>query len=179
VLDPLDVLAHLAALTRRVRLGTSAVLALLQPPVLLARRLATVDQLSGGRVVAGLAAGWMREEFAAAGLPHSGTGHRLEEHVAAMRAVWGPDPVDLSEFRTAADAAGRDPAALPIVLRGDAVPDPDAGTGRPLFRGTLAQWVDDCRRVADLGVGHVALQVDAPVDVTLELLHELRCRIAA
>jgi alkanesulfonate monooxygenase SsuD/methylene tetrahydromethanopterin reductase-like flavin-dependent oxidoreductase (luciferase family) len=49
VFDPLDVLAHLAALTSRVQLGTSAVLALLQPPVLLARRLATVDQLSRGR----------------------------------------------------------------------------------------------------------------------------------
>ena len=235
VFDPLDLLAHLAALTRRVRLGTSAVLALLHPPVLLARRFATVDQLSGGRVIAGLAAGWMRAEFAAAGVPATRTGPRLDEHVSAMRAVWGPDPVevggvhpvppsdvgpkpfgratipillgystpagirraariadglhpyrthldelaaDLTDFRSAVAAAGRDCEALPIVLRGDAVPDREAGDGRPLFRGTLAQWVDDCRRVADLGVGHVVLQVAAPVDVALDLLHDLRCRVA-
>jgi alkanesulfonate monooxygenase SsuD/methylene tetrahydromethanopterin reductase-like flavin-dependent oxidoreductase (luciferase family) len=192
VFDPLDVLAHLAALTTRVRLGTSALQALLQPPVLLARRLATVDQLSRGRVVAGLAAGWMQEEFAAAGVPATGTGARFEEHLAALRAAWGPDPVeiagerpappsdvgpkpfgraavpvllgystaagirraarladglhpyrtelaelaaDLAVFRAAAMDAGRDPAALPVVLRGDLVPDPDAGPGRPCSGG--------------------------------------------
>jgi probable F420-dependent oxidoreductase len=235
VLDPLDVLAHLAALTRRVRLGTSAVLALLQPPVLLARRLATVDQLSHGRVVAGLAAGWMREEFAAAGTSAGNTGQRLEEHLAALRAVWGPDPVeipagahpvppsdigpkpfrraaipvllgystaagirraarvadglhpyrtdldelaaDLAVFRAAADEAGRDPAALPVVLRGDAVPEQDAGEGRPLFRGTVEQWAQDARRVAGLGVGHIVLQVAAPPEAALDALADLRERL--
>jgi alkanesulfonate monooxygenase SsuD/methylene tetrahydromethanopterin reductase-like flavin-dependent oxidoreductase (luciferase family) len=107
VLDPLDVLSHLAALTHRVQLGTSAVLALLQPPVLLARRLATVDQLSHGRVVAGLAAGWMSEEFAAAGTPAGNTGQRLEAHLAALRAVWGPDPVDIPPANE-----------IPLLLRG-------------------------------------------------------------
>jgi probable F420-dependent oxidoreductase len=235
VLDPLDVLAHLAALTHRVQLGTSAVLALLQPPVLLARRLATVDQLSHGRLVAGLAAGWMREEFAAAGTPAGNTGQRLEEHLAALRAVWGPDPVeipagaypvppsdigpepfrraaipvllgystaagirraarvadglhpyrtdldglaaDLVVFRAAAAEARRDPGALPVVLRGDAVPDQDAGEGRPLFRGTVEQWTQDARRVVELGVGHIVLQVAAPPETALDALAELRERL--
>jgi probable F420-dependent oxidoreductase len=235
VLDPLDVLAHLAALTRRVRLGTSAVLALLQPPVLLARRLATVDQLSHGRVVAGLAAGWMDEEFAAAGVSGGDTGRRLEEHLAALRAVWGPDPVeipagahpvppsdvgpkpfdrpaipvllgysaaagirraarladglhpyrtdldelaaDLVVFRAAAAEAGRDPRALPVVLRGDAVPAHDAGEGRPLFHGTVAQWAEDARRVEELGVGHLVLQVAASPGATLDALADLRGRL--
>jgi probable F420-dependent oxidoreductase len=236
VFDPLDVLAHLAALTSRVQLGTSAVLALLQPPVLLARRLATVDQLSRGRVVAGLAAGWMREEFAAAGRPAADTGRRLDAHLAALRAVWGPDPVevacadhpvppsdlgpkpfrreaipvllgyttaagvrraarigdglhpfrtdveqlaaDIALFRSAAEQAGRDPGRLPVVLRGDAVPDPEAGADRPLFRGTLAQWAEDAKRVAELGVGHLVLQVAAPVEAALDALHDLRSRLA-
>jgi alkanesulfonate monooxygenase SsuD/methylene tetrahydromethanopterin reductase-like flavin-dependent oxidoreductase (luciferase family) len=235
VFDPLDVLAHLAALTTRVRLGTSAVQALLQPPVLLARRLATVDQLSRGRVIAGLAAGWMREEFVAAGRSPA-TGDRLDAHLAALRAAWGPDPVevtcdtypvppsdvgpkpfgrasipvllgyttaagirraariadglhpyrtdaaqlaaDIALFRSAATEAGRDPAALPVVLRGHAVLDPAAGPDRPLFRGTVAQWAQDAERVADLGVGHLVLQVEAPVEDALDALQNLRSRLA-
>jgi probable F420-dependent oxidoreductase len=236
VFDPLDVLAHLAALTTRVRLGTSAIQALLQPPVLLARRLATVDQLSRGRVVAGLAAGWMREEFAAAGRSATATGDRLDAHLAAVRAAWGPDPVevacdtypvppsdvgpkpfgratipvllgyttaagirraariadglhpyrtdddqlaaDIALFREAAAEAGRDPASLPVVLRGDAVVEPAAGRDRPLFRGTVAQWAEDAARVADLGVGHLVLQVGASVEAALDALQDLRSRLA-
>ncbi|OLT20878.1 hypothetical protein BJF78_34925 [Pseudonocardia sp. CNS-139] len=234
VFDPVDVLAHLAALTSRVTLGTSAVLALLQPPVLLARRLATLDQLSHGRAVAGLVPGWMREEFAAAGVAADGAGDRFDAYLAALRRLWAPDPVevdgpwpvpasdvgpkpygraaiplvlgyssaagirraarlgaglhpyrsdlaelaaDLAVFRDAATAAGHDPAALPVVLRGDAVPDPDAGAGRPLFRGTPAQWAEDAHRVADLGVRHLVLQVAAPPDAALDALHTLRSRV--
>jgi probable F420-dependent oxidoreductase len=235
VFDPIDVLAHLAALTTRLQLGTSAVQALLQPPVLLARRLATVDQLSRGRVVAGLAAGWMREEFAAAGRSATAAGDCLDAHLAAVRAVWGPDPVevaggthpvppsdvgpkpfgraaipvllgyttaagirraariadglhpyrtdaaqlaaDITLFRSAAAGAGQDPAALPVVLRGDAVLDPAAGRGRPLFRGTVAQWAEDAERVADLGVGHLVLQVAAPLEEALSALEDLRSRL--
>jgi hypothetical protein len=65
-----------------------------------------------------------------------------------------------------------------VVLRGDAVPDPDAGADRPLFRGTLAQWAEDAKRVADLGVGHLVLQVAAPVEAALDALHDLRSRLA-
>jgi probable F420-dependent oxidoreductase len=234
VFDPIDVLAHLAALTTRLQLGTSAVQALLQPPVLLARRLATVDQLSRGRVVAGLAAGWMREEFAAAGR-FPANGDRLDAHLAALRTVWGPDPVevasdtypvpssdvgpkpfgraaipvllgyttaaairraariadglhpyrtdaaqlaaDIALFRSAAAEAGRDPATLPVVLRGAAVPDPAAGRDRPLFRGTVEQWAEDAERVADLGVGHLVLQIAAPVEDALSALEDLRSRL--
>jgi probable F420-dependent oxidoreductase len=236
VFDPLDVLAHLAALTTRVRLGTSAVQALLQPPVLLARRLATVDQLSRGRVVAGLAAGWMREEFAAAGRSDVAPGDRLDAHLAAVRAVWSRDPVeitcdtypvppsdvgpkpfgrttipvllgyttaagirraariadglhpyrtdadqlaaDIALFREAAAEAGRDPASLPVVLRGDAVVEPASSRDRPLFRGTVAQWAEDAARVAELGVGHLVLQVGASVEAALDALQDLRSRLA-
>ena len=232
VFDPIDVLAHLAALTTRLRLGTSAVQALLQPPVLLARRLATVDQLSRGRVVA---AGWMREEFAAAGRSPA-DGHRLAAHLAALRSAWGPDPVevtsdtypvppsdvgpkpfgraaipvllghttaagirraariadglhpyrteaeqlaaDIALFRSTAAEAGRDPANLPVVLCGDAVPDRVAGRDRPLFHGTVAQWADDTARVAELGVRHLVLQVEAPVEAALDALQDLRSRLA-
>jgi probable F420-dependent oxidoreductase len=91
--DPVETLVYVAAITDRVQLGTSALLALFQSPVLLARRLATLDQLSGGRVIAGLAAGWLEEEFSASGLSMARRGRRMTEFVAALRAAWGHDPV--------------------------------------------------------------------------------------
>jgi probable F420-dependent oxidoreductase len=93
VYDPLETLAYVAALTQRIRLGTSVVDALFHPPVVLARRYATLDQLSGGRVIAGLGQGWMPQEFAAAGVPMRRKGAGMDEAIAAMRACWGPDPV--------------------------------------------------------------------------------------
>ncbi|MGW0802414.1 TIGR03619 family F420-dependent LLM class oxidoreductase [Nonomuraea sp. NPDC002799] len=91
--EPLETLSYVAALTERVQLGTSIIDALLHPAVVLAKRFATLDQLSGGRVVAGVGQGWMSQEFAAAGVPMSRIGPGMDEVVAAMRACWGPDPV--------------------------------------------------------------------------------------
>ena len=94
VYEPLETLSYVAALTERVRLGTSVIDALLHPPVVLARRFATLDQLSGGRVVAGLGQGWMPQEFETANVPMDRIGSGMDEVVAAMRACWGPDPVE-------------------------------------------------------------------------------------
>ncbi|ALG11875.1 TIGR03619 family F420-dependent LLM class oxidoreductase [Kibdelosporangium phytohabitans] len=93
VFEPLVTLSHVAASTSRVKLGTSVIDALLHPPVVLARRFATLDQFSGGRVIAGLGQGWMKEEFETAGVPTSRKGAGFDEAVAALRAAWGPDPV--------------------------------------------------------------------------------------
>jgi probable F420-dependent oxidoreductase len=93
VYAPLEVLAFAAARTSRITLGTSIMVALLHNPADLARRFATLDRLSGGRVVAGLGQGWMAQEFEAAGVPLSSRGPRFTEFIEAMRAVWGPDPV--------------------------------------------------------------------------------------
>ncbi|GAA4609799.1 LLM class F420-dependent oxidoreductase [Actinoallomurus liliacearum] len=93
VYDPLETLSFVAARTSRIRLGTSVIAAPLHPPVVLARRLATLDVLSGGRLVVGLGQGWMAHEFAVAGVPRERRGARFAEHLVAMRAVWGPDPV--------------------------------------------------------------------------------------
>lgn len=93
VFDPLEVLSFVAARTDRIQLGTSAINALYHPPVLLARRLATLDRLCGGRLVAGVTSGWMTEEFAVAGVPRARMGDGFADHLAAVRAVWAPDPV--------------------------------------------------------------------------------------
>ena len=93
VYDPVETLSYVAARTRRITLGTSVLDALFQSPVILARRLATLDRLSDARLVVGIGQGWMAQEFEAAGLSMRRRGAGFEEHLAAMRAVWGPDPV--------------------------------------------------------------------------------------
>jgi probable F420-dependent oxidoreductase len=93
VYDPIEVLSYVAARTSRITLGTSVLDALFQSPIILARRLATLDQLSQGRLVVGLGQGWMPQEFDAAGVSMRRRGAGFEEHIEAMRAVWGPNPV--------------------------------------------------------------------------------------
>lgn len=96
VYDPIETLTYVAAKTERVRLGTSIIDALFHVPAILARRFATLDQLSGGRVIAGLGQGYAPEEFAAANVPISRRGAGFEEFMRAMQAAWGPDPVSFS-----------------------------------------------------------------------------------
>jgi probable F420-dependent oxidoreductase len=93
VYDPVETLSYVAARTHRIILGTSVLDALFQSPVILARRLATLDRLSDGRLVVGIGQGWMAQEFEAAGVSIGRRGAGFEEHLSAMRAVWGPDPV--------------------------------------------------------------------------------------
>lgn len=96
VYDPMETLAYVAAKTERVKIGTSIMDALFHVPAALARRFATLDQLSGGRVIAGLGQGYAPEEFAAANVPLSRRGAGFEEFIMAMQAAWGSDPVSFS-----------------------------------------------------------------------------------
>ena len=93
VYDPIETLAYVAAQTSRITLGTSVLDALFQSPIILARRLATLDRFSDGRLVVGVGQGWMEQEFEAASVSMKRRGAGFEEHILAMRAVWGPDPV--------------------------------------------------------------------------------------
>ncbi len=90
--DAILTLAYVAARTSRIQLGTSVIGALFHNPVALARRLATLDLLSGGRLIAGLGQGWVPQAFAVAGVSPRRRGAGFEEQTQAMRAVWGPDP---------------------------------------------------------------------------------------
>ncbi|WP_433379071.1 TIGR03619 family F420-dependent LLM class oxidoreductase [Actinoplanes sp. CA-142083] len=118
--EPLETLSYVAGLTERIRLGTSIVDALLHVPVVLARRYATLDQLSGGRVIAGIGQGWMPQEFATAKVPLKRRGAGFDEVVAAMRACWGPDPVSYEGRFYAIEASELNPkpvqAHLPIIM---------------------------------------------------------------
>ncbi len=106
VYDPIETLAYVAARTSRITLGTNVIDALFHSPVILARRLATLDRFSDGRLIAGIGQGWMEQEFQAAGVPMNRRGAGFEEHIQAMRAVWGPDPVRFAgRFYRIPDAA--------------------------------------------------------------------------
>lgn len=120
--DALETLTWVAAHTKRVRLITGVLIPLFQPPIVLARRLATLDQLSSGRVVAGVALGWLPEEFAAVGVPLAGRAANFEEHLAVMRACWAPDPVehDGPRFHIPRSKIGPKPVTghLPVLIGG-------------------------------------------------------------
>ena len=93
VLDPIVTLAHVAAVTERPRLGIAVVNAPFYSPIVLAKQLATLDELSGGRLDAGLGLGWASEEFVAAGAEQARRGARTEEFVACLKAIWRDDVV--------------------------------------------------------------------------------------
>jgi len=97
--DPLIWLAFAAAAAPTLRLGTCILIVPQRNPVVLAKELATLDRLSGGRVELGLGVGWMKEEFDALGVPWDRRGARNDEYVAAMRALWdGPHAEFHGEF---------------------------------------------------------------------------------
>ena len=89
MLDALAFLNYLAAITRRVQIGTSVLILPYRPPVIVAKQVATADVLSGGRVVFGAGAGWMEGEFKALGIPFRERGARTNEALQAILACWG------------------------------------------------------------------------------------------
>jgi probable F420-dependent oxidoreductase len=91
-IEPLTFLSAVAAVTKRARLSCFVLVAPLRPPLLLAKQLASLDVLSGGRVTMCLGVGWQKAEFDANNIPFEGRFGYLEELVLACRALWGHAP---------------------------------------------------------------------------------------
>jgi len=91
--DPLIWLTWVAAATERIHLGTGILILPQRNPLVLAKEVATLDDLSGGRVELGIGVGWLREEFDALGIPFEGRGARTDETIDIMRKVWDADHV--------------------------------------------------------------------------------------
>ncbi|WP_019890683.1 LLM class flavin-dependent oxidoreductase [Streptomyces purpureus] len=160
--DPLLLLAAVAEATERVALGTAVLLPALRHPILLAHQLATLDRLSGGRLIAGMGGGFpnpdTRAQFTAVGVPFGRRISRLEESVDAMRLLWSGEQVSyrgehfaFSDVRIAPPPSR--PGGPPVWL---------AGTGGPALRRvarladgwlpyppTTATYAEDLRTVAD------------------------------
>jgi probable F420-dependent oxidoreductase len=97
--DPLIWLAFAAAAAPTMRLGTCILIVPQRNPLILAKELATLDQVSGGKVELGLGVGWLQEEFDALGVPWERRGARNDEYIEAMRTLWsGPEVEFHGEF---------------------------------------------------------------------------------
>ncbi|TDD37957.1 LLM class flavin-dependent oxidoreductase [Nonomuraea terrae] len=148
----LEILSWAAAHTRRVRITTGILNSIFESPVVLARRLATLDRLSEGRLEVGIGQGggtrlapyYIPEEFEAAGVPAGRRGAGFVEHTAALRACWGPDPV---EFRG-------EHYRIPLAMIG---PKP-YGARIPLYIGAITRRTIE--RAAVIGDGFITTAVD-------------------
>ncbi|WP_327344235.1 LLM class F420-dependent oxidoreductase [Streptomyces europaeiscabiei] len=88
LLDPVVALTHLASHTERIRLGTGCVVLPQRNPVVLAKQLASLDVISGGRLLFGAGVGYLEPEMSAVGVPMAGRGARADEYLQAISALW-------------------------------------------------------------------------------------------
>jgi probable F420-dependent oxidoreductase len=122
ILDPVIALTHCAAVTSRVRLGTGIIILPQRNPLVLAKQLASLDVLSGGRLIVGLGVGYLEPEFRALGAPFEQRGAVTDEYLAAMRAIWTqPKPAYKGRFASFANVQAHPQPAqqpLPVVIGG-------------------------------------------------------------
>jgi probable F420-dependent oxidoreductase len=132
--DPLLALTWAAAATERIGLGTSVMVVPMHRALALANSLASLDVLSGGRLTVGAGVGWSAREFAALDAEFADRGPRTDEAIDALRACWGPDPVDFRGEHVDIRAMKVQPKpahAIPIWVGGKS----EAGYRRAVERG--------------------------------------------
>ena len=125
--DALTVLTWAAAVTRRCRLGTSVLVAPYRHPVLLAKSLASLDVLSGGRVIMGIASGWLTDEFAVLDAAYPGRGRTTDRAIDLCRALWAGEPYRGAVIEPRPPSG----AALPVWVGGNS----DVAIRRAVRRG--------------------------------------------
>jgi probable F420-dependent oxidoreductase len=94
VLDPLTTLTYVAAVTEQISLGTSVIDIFFQNPIVLSKRITTLDILSDGRVIAGLGIGWSKDEYEVSGIPYKDKGTRADEYLQVLKKIWTDDVVE-------------------------------------------------------------------------------------
>lgn len=120
--DPFVWLAWCAAHSRTLGLATGIAIVPHRHPAVMAKEVATLDFLSGGRVILGIGVGWLREEFEALGVPFSERGRRTDEYVEVMRRLWTGESVTVAGEFVAFSGMNSNPkpirGAVPIVVGG-------------------------------------------------------------
>jgi len=96
IYEPLAVMAWVAAKTSRVKIGTTVLVLPMRNPIVIAKSLASIDLLSGGRVILGTAAGWLKAEFDALGIPFNERGRRTDEALEMIQRLWKDDNINAS-----------------------------------------------------------------------------------
>ena len=163
ILEAWSELAAVAAITERVELGTLVTPPFFRNPAVLAKQIATIDQISSGRVIAGLGAGWFQAEFEGYGCPFPPVGQRLralEETVELMKRMWSEEQVSYAgswaravDVRCEPKPARRPPILIggggEKVLMGIAARHADIWNNLAVFQGQLARKVEALRRRCD------------------------------
>ncbi|MFC4013519.1 TIGR03619 family F420-dependent LLM class oxidoreductase [Nonomuraea purpurea] len=121
-LDPLVALSFAAAATERLRLGTGILLAAQRDPIVTAKAVATLDHLSGGRVVVGVGFGWNVEEIENHGVPYARRREATRRNVLAMRALWREEVAAFDGFEPSWSWPKPVGGDLPVYVGGAAGP---------------------------------------------------------
>ena len=146
-LEPLALLAFLAGITKRAKLGTSVLVLPMRQPVLHAKIMATIDVLSGGRFILGAGVGWWKEEFEVLSVPFERRGKRMDECLQLIRALWTDEWVDFKgEFYEAVDWTSN--------------PKPVQEGGIPIWLGGGSKG--QLRRIGQYADGWLALPLSMP-----------------
>jgi len=145
-LDPFITLTFAAAVTDKIRLATGICLVPEHNPLVLAKEIASLDRLAGGRFALGVGVGWSAEEFAAIGIPFERRAQRTREYIEVMRRLWGEEVTSFhGEFVNFDNAR-----AYPKPSRGGKLPVLFGGESGPALK-----------RVADVGNGWFGFNLDA------------------
>jgi probable F420-dependent oxidoreductase len=123
--DPLVWLAWAGALTTRIRLATGVLVLPQQHPLVVAKQAATLDRLTGGRVILGVGAGWLREEFQALDAEFDDRGARLDQSIDVLRRAWSPGPTEFDGAQLRFPPVHVEPkpvSQIPIVIGGHSDP---------------------------------------------------------
>ncbi|PYM27860.1 MAG: LLM class F420-dependent oxidoreductase [Candidatus Rokuibacteriota bacterium] len=164
ILDPVIALTYCAAVTSRVRLGTGIIILPQRNPLVLAKELASLDALSGGRLIFGVGVGYLEAEFRALGAPFEQRGAVADDYLAAMRAIWSQDtPAHRGRFVSFAGVQ-----AYPRPVQRPHPPIVIGGRTPPAFR-----------RAVEQGHGWYGFALDpARTATALEGLREAAARVA-
>lgn len=153
--DPLAWISYMSAITSTVKLATGILILPQRSPLILAKEIATIDILSGGRFMLGVGIGWLAEEFAAIGVPFDERASRTDEGIQALRALWSKDETFEGKYYKFKDARSYPKPLqehIPIVVGGHT-----KGAARRAGRladgffpakGNFADLFEECKKAA-------------------------------
>lgn len=169
--DPLIWLTYVAAQTTKIKLATGILIVPQRNPGVLAKEVATLDSLSGGRLLLGIGVGWLEEEFDALGVPWPARGKRTDEYIDVMRKLWAGDVVshkgEFVNFENMYSKPSPVNGSVPIIVGGHskAAARRAGRLGDGFFPGAgdIPELVDIVRQTAaDAGRDPEAIEITAP-----------------